>query len=174
VVKFLREDFQDLIACCRQVNLTPRSISRLVNVLKLVKIFWFRSLGHDRPRKVLRTVISMLALSAAYPEIMREAFAHLEARFRSVDRLSEQSVIDFLKEFGETHALQVRYAWQVDRYKADVNALREVVLAEDAPPVCFGEVALQEMTLTTLNLVRSFSFVGDPSFTANDNEDKSE
>lgn len=170
VVKFQREDLQDLTACCRQVNLTPRSISRLVNVLKLVKIFWFRSLGHDRPRKVQRTVISLLALSAAYPEIMREAFAHLESRFRAVEKLDEGSVNDFLAEFGETQALQVQYAWQVERYKADVKALSRVVLIENEPPVCFGEITLKELTLITLNLVRSFSFVGDPSFST-DNHD---
>jgi len=57
------------------------------------------------------------------------------------------------------------YAWQLNRFRADVNALRRVKMDTEAEPLAFCHTTLAELTVSTFNLVRSFSFVGDPSYT---------
>jgi hypothetical protein len=162
VAKFQPDEYDDLRACCQQISLTPRSVKRLVNVLKLVKIFWFRSARHDRPRPVKQTVIGLLALSAGYPEIMREAFVQLDTRFRDRDQAQDLKVGQFLSSFTLADRLGSVYAWQMDRFRADVAALQRVETAPGQPALEFFDVTLDELSLQTFNLVRSFSFVGDP------------
>jgi transcriptional regulator with XRE-family HTH domain len=180
VVKFGRDDLLDLTTCCRQVNLTPRSIKRLINVLKLVKIFWFREDGRDPDRTVRQTVIALLALAAAYPEIMREAFAELDTRLRDPDRGGEDTIAQFLRTFPLADALHSVYAWQLERFRADVKALERVQidadtriqfkLSSDQMALEFCTITLSDLTTSTFNLVRSFSFVGDPSYAIDSKE----
>jgi hypothetical protein len=165
VIRFSREDFADLTACCRQVSLTPRSVKRLINVLKLAKIFWVRKQGHDERRAVKQTVIGLLALSAAYPEIMREAFVRLETGYRDRTKVPEDTVGEFLEGFEPIRAKNSAYDWQVGQFRTDVTALRKVKGALDAPPVDFRGTTLEGLTISTFNLVRSFSFVGDFTYT---------
>jgi hypothetical protein len=155
VIKFRQGDLDDLTVCCQQVDLTPRSVKRLVNVLKLIKIFWFRSQGGDRSRAVKQAVMSLLALSAAYPEIMREIFVELDSYFRSSDPLLKETVIAQLESIKLQNSIETGFAWQLALFRRDVKALQSKK---------FGEVPIAEMDQTTLNIVRSFSFVGDPSY----------
>ena len=155
VIKFKVDDLSDLNVCCQRVDLTPRSVKRLVNVLKLIKIFWFRSLGGDRSRPVKQTVMSLLALSAAYPEIMREVFVKMDTYFRSEESLPKSSIIEQLSNIQLQDAIEVSFAWQLALFRRDVKALQ----AQG-----FGAVPLAELEQTTFNIVRSFSFVGDPGY----------
>lgn len=180
VVKFGREELLDLTLCCKQVNLTPRSIKRLINVLKLVKIFWFRDQRRDPDREVRQTVIALLALAAAYPEIMREAFVELDTRLRGPDKGGEDTIAQFLKTFPLADALHSVYAWQLERFRADVEALESVSLDagtrdqfdldSDQLDLKFCTITLARLTDSTFNLVRSFSFVGDPSYAIDSKE----
>ncbi len=155
VVKFQQDDLTDLALCCQQVDLTPRSVKRLVNVLKLIKIFWFRSLGGDRTRPVKQSVMSLLALSAAYPEIMREIFIEMDSYFKGGNVLREEAVISQLKTIRLRSAIETSFAWQLVLFRRDVDVLQAQK---------FGLVTIAELDQTTLNIVRSFSFVGDPSY----------
>lgn len=159
VVKFSPEDRLDLTTCCQQLNLTPRSIKRLVNVLKLAKIFWFRIRKGDQPRPVKQTVIGLLALSAAYPEIMREAFVQLDLKYRHLEK-SPDPIIDYLSEVSVPD-----HSWHYRRFLIDLEALRAVEV--NGEPFSFGQTTLADLKLSTFNLVRSFSFVGDPTYTTN-------
>ena len=169
VVRFQRADYDDLAACCRQVNLTPRSVKRLVNVLKLVKIFWFRREGRDQSRAVKQAAVGLLSLSAAYPEIMREVFVRLETGFRDPNTIDKPDIGSYLLTFipavlGPETDGDGAAGWQLGRFRADVAGLRKVVVDQEAPPMDFLGIALTELSLATFNMVRSFSFVGDFSY----------
>ena len=168
VVRFQRADYDDLVACCRLINLTPRSVKRLVNVLKLVKIFWFRREGRDQARAVKQATIGLLSLSAAYPEIMREVFVRLEAGFRDPSAIDKPTISSYLLAFKPAvigpDSGDRPPGWQLDRFRADVSGLQKVSIVRGEAPADFLGIAPTEMTLSTFNLIRSFSFVGDFSF----------
>lgn len=141
VIKFHPDDFADLMHACTVIGLTPRSIKRLINVLKLIKVFWFRTNQYKKPHQV-RTVISLLALSARYPEIMAQTFANIEAAFRNGTQ-------EALSAFLTRPSTDLR---QHDSFETAVITLE------------LAEITLAELGLETFHLVRSFSFVGDPSY----------
>jgi hypothetical protein len=164
IVRFTPEDYQDLTACCTLINLTPRSTKRLVNVFKLIEVFWFRKLGRDESRPIKQTVIALLALSAAYPEVMREAFAQLDVKFRNPQERTTLVLADFLYNFPSQNPDLMRYNLPLQRFSTDVEGLKQVIVEPNAPPVNYCCVTLEHLTLDTFNLVCSFSFVGDAIF----------
>gem|GEM_PF-1830016 len=165
VIQFKPEDLADLTACCGRIALTPRSIKRLVNVLKLMKIFWFRTdqttdfAERDRKRPVKQAVIALLALSSAYPEVMRETFVYFENLFRQGREQTElfQALNNVRLPPESVHEI----TWQFQKYKNDVEALMAITGEGQAS---FGQIKLGELGMTTFDLVRSFSFVGDPVY----------
>ncbi len=166
VVRFSLEDFEDVQACCQQIRLTPRSIKRLINVMKLLEVFWFRTLGYDRERSVKRSVIALLTLAAAYPEVMVEVLTEMEPHF-SVYQATQSSLGDYLSGLARDSLRlpQVGRAvliWQFDRLIEDVRTLRAVHQQDgDAD---FLSITFGKMGIETFNLVRSFSFIGDPAY----------
>jgi hypothetical protein len=167
VVRFTFEDYEDVQACCQQIRLTPRSIKRLVNVMKLLEVFWFRTLGYDRERPIKRSVIALLTLAAAYPEVMVEIFTEMEVKFND-SQATQSSLGDYLNGLArESLRLpQVGRAvliWQFERLLEDVRTLR----AMDQPDggADFLSITFGKMGIDTFNLVRSFSFIGDPAYT---------
>jgi len=174
IVRFSRQDLVDIQACCSLVSLTPRSIKRLVNVLKLLEVYWFRTQGHDQRREVKQGVIALLVLAAAYPEVLVEIFAQMELRFKD-NQFNHEMMGNYLAKLNPD---TLRWSgpgieilkWQFDRFKADVKSLRSVVLPDLPEPVDFLSQSFAGFGLATFNLTRSFSFVGDPSY--NLDEDK--
>ncbi len=168
VIRFQPSDKRDLEACCNQIQLTPRSVKRLVNVFKLVKIFWFRKYGGDKPRLVKQTMLGLLALSAGYPEVMREIFAEFELRYR--DPLEVKKTVSY---FLEEYLQQIKSPnqWQVDRFEKDFRALRDIASDDENESFEFFEITMEKFEQVTFNLVRSFSFVGDPTFAINPSGD---
>ena len=152
VIRFSQADYADLLACCQRVRLTPRSVKRLVNVLKLIKIYWLRTLGDDRPRTVKQAVIGLLALSARYPEVMCAVFATLDGLYRhGMDAVGAGDVAAFLQAFSAGGL-----GGQLAQFRADVKSLSE--------SGAFFTVSWRDFPWRTFNLARSFSFVGDPSY----------
>jgi hypothetical protein len=175
VIQFKQEDLLDLTACCQRIALTPRSIKRLVNVLKLMKIFWFRAekdhkiLERDRPRAVKQAAMSLLALSSAYPEVMREAFIHLETLYRLGQ--GEAELFAALNSVKLPPGTAREIAWQLQKYRGDITTLRAIAAHSQS---AFGHITLQELNYSTFNLIRSFSFVGDPIYWSDVEEEMSQ
>jgi hypothetical protein len=167
VIQFKPTDLVDLNACCEQVSLTPRSIKRVVNVFKLMKIFWFRADKMDQSRSVKQASICLLALSSAYPEVMREVFVHLESLYRrSQEHMRLAAALNNIKlPPGSAHEL----AWQFQSYKQAVATLKSMPGDEEDP---LDQLTLDQLKFSTFNIVRSFSFVGDPVYWTDDEEDK--
>jgi len=173
IVQFKQEDLEDLAACCQKIVLTPRSIKRLVNVFKLMKIFWFRAdidagiEERDRPRSVKQAAMCLLALSSAYPEVMREVFVQLDVLFRQ--KRLEADLFTTLNNIVLPPGSASELSWQYKKYKNDLAAIKSITgKGQDN----FGQLSLQALMLSTFNIVRSFSFVGDPVYWT-DGEEKS-
>jgi O-acetyl-ADP-ribose deacetylase (regulator of RNase III)/flagellin-specific chaperone FliS len=148
VIKFAQEDFEDLEYACQQIGLTPRSIKRLINVMKLIKVFWYRTKQIKKDREA-RTVINLLALSACYPEIMSQIFHNIEMAYheeaRNGDTLSSYLEEDLKNGDLIPKTQQVAFKTAVTNLKLD-------------------DITLKQFGLSTFHLVRSFSFVGDPTY----------
>lgn len=81
MVVFTAQELGWVTRSCRRLPLSPRSIKRVVNALKLLKIVWFRPNRHIRPApEVQESFVALLVLSAAHPNGMRHLFAELSDR----------------------------------------------------------------------------------------------
>ena len=164
VIRFKPEDLDDLTICCQKIPLTPRSIKRMVNVFKLMKIFWFRAsqdiqdVERDQPRAVKQAAIMLLALSSAYPEVMREVFVHLDTLYRQEKGNTAlfTAISNIHLPPGSIHEL----SWQLQKYKADLVVLQSITGSGQDK---FAQLSINTFSLITFNMVRSFSFVGDPA-----------
>ncbi len=166
IVRFRRHDLEDLTTICRRLKLTPRNVKRMVNVLKLINVFWFRT-GRDlRERKVKSTVMGLLALAASYPEIMREVFEQIDISYRNSAKSLEEPVGNFLdiRELPSTRRWREQHESLIERFRSDVRSLYQA----DNQTASLIAVTLNELQENTFNLVRSFSFVGDPVYLSDD------
>jgi len=179
-LQFLPEDRIDLEACCRQLQLTPRSIKRMVNVLRLLVVYWIRRLGHqygtETNRPIKRAIIGLLALAAAYPEIMREIFVELDVLYRTAAKTMNKSIGELLVDLVQEPKLSFLPEWQVERFSADVVALQDIHVEDERRQtvrLSFFKLTLDQLNQDNLNLVRSFSFVGDPTYSLSEGGGKS-
>ncbi|MBE2219955.1 MAG: hypothetical protein IAF02_00355 [Anaerolineae bacterium] len=147
-VKFDQGDFAVLENSCLALGLTPRSIKRLINVLKLIKVFWFRTNQNKNPQET-RTVINLLTLSARHPEIMADVFHSIEMAYSDKEKRTEP-----LKQFlipslglGKT-----------------IPDTQQIAFKTAVTTLDLDDITLAELGLETFHVIRSFSFVGDPTY----------
>ena len=101
----------------------------------------------------------LLALSSAYPEVMREVFVQLDILYRQ-ERV-QTDLFTALNNIVLPPGSADELSWQHKKYKGDLAALKSITgNGQDN----FGQLTLQELMLSTFNIVRSFSFVGDPVY----------
>lgn len=87
-IKFSNEEFQQLLNCCQQTDLSPRMIKRLVNVYKIFKIIEVLS-NKVSPKNTQRSqepILAVLALSARYPDLIRDVLADVTIQFEQIMR----------------------------------------------------------------------------------------
>jgi len=155
VLQFTPSDHALLARCCAELELSPRSLKRLVNVCKLLKIIWYRSARHTEPVDSARqAVVLLLALSARYADILREP---LDAVADAIESGSTECLSAFLRD----HAL-----FEQDRLSQQDWADVVEVLKDDER--LSQTLRLDEIGLPTMNLVRAFSFVGDSGYEPDD------
>lgn len=170
-LRFSREELGTLKECCQRVALTPRSIKRLVNVLKIYKISEYHAnrINRSQPDQT-RIILSLLALSARYPEEIRLLFDRMELYYETLENLPEQqassaqangqigeeaislapvALLDLLPE-TDTRPQSSSRSGELERrrLRLDAHALLQGKTIRDLDPELF-------------NLVRSFCFFGD-------------
>ncbi|MGA1283968.1 MAG: P-loop NTPase fold protein, partial [Prochlorothrix sp.] len=144
-------EFQLLVNCCNYVDITPRTAKRLINIYKILKIIWAK---RGEPKADLKqVVIVFLALSARYPDLMRDLLGELDAQFEEQGAEEVQNPTLSLKwgdlrqmlapQVGESN-LHLQREWR--RFESDVCR----TLGQ-----CFS------LDRATFYLVLSFCFVGD-------------
>jgi hypothetical protein len=154
-MSFTEDEAAVMRACCEVVALSPRSVKRLVNVSKLVKLIWARGDRPPMPATTASAVSMLLALSGAHVEVMRGVFRHLEDRERARD---PGRLIDLLEHYElppEDAALKLLY----DRWTTDVLALKALRPLEDAS-FELGSEPLSQIK-DAVRVVSSCCFVGE-------------
>ncbi len=157
VKKITHEEFNILRYCCKQVDLSPRTVKRLINIYKILKIIWFREGNFGKNEVELhikQTIIACLALSGRYPHLMRNVFAELDLHFEEARDLDKKLVGIFLKNPGIGRDAYLRREWK--KFCHDVKQLIP------------ADLTLEGIELRNFHLLLSFSFVGDLGYDPDD------
>ncbi|MDJ0902824.1 MAG: P-loop NTPase fold protein [Xenococcus sp. MO_188.B8] len=158
--EFSRQEFNILMECCREVDLSPRTLKRLTNVYKLFKIVC-RTRATKPSFRVQKTILALLALSGRYPDLMRGIFDNIESCFeeRRTPEKAEKTLQKLhlqtpLRDFFKYYKLPNSEQYLDNEFqKLMHDALHTTLLPSD--------LSLSEMTREIFNLIRSFSFVGE-------------
>ena len=166
--EFSRQEFNMLLDCCKQVDLSPRTIKRLTNVYKLFKIVC-RTRGTKLTLLVQQSILALLALSGRYPNLMRGIFDDIQSCFeeqhtpdkaKQVTRQQTEETSPLLNlksplcDFFKDYRLP-----EGDRYlQREFDKLKHDALQTSILP---SALTLDDMTHEIFNLIRSFSFVGE-------------
>ncbi|UIE37431.1 P-loop NTPase fold protein [Leptodesmis sichuanensis] len=158
--EFSRQEFNMLLECCRQVDLTPRTIKRLTNVYKLFKIVC-RTRGTKPSLQVQQAILALLALSGRYPNLMRGIFEDIQTCFEEQRTRQQAEQMSYflhlespLRDFFRNYQLP-----EGDRYlQREFEKLQHDALQTEILP---RNLTLHDMSHEIFNLIRSFSFVGE-------------
>ncbi len=146
---FEQEDINILNECALEASLGPRSTKRLANVLKLLKIIWYRAQMDEPNPDCKKIIVLILCLSAKFPLIMREALNDMEKHLKS----------ESIKEFWTKMKLAEIPFEHLKFLERDWSIMNTILTKFDT------KWSLSEMKkpidLYNLQLVRSFSFVGE-------------
>lgn len=84
------KEVEALQRCCQKIELSPRMIKRLVNIYKIFKVRdqLENQVGRTSPEQ-RQAILSVLALSARYPDFLREVFRKLEMQFEQIESLGD-------------------------------------------------------------------------------------
>jgi hypothetical protein len=152
VLEFDDDEFELIKESALAVIIGPRATKRLVNVMKLIKIIWYRS-GYDEVSpEIKKTVVFFLSLSANYAEIMRRVLLEMERVVASPDsRGFRQKLPLFLARTAKDwSSLEGRHTdWEFLTRAAKADALLP------------SAMTLEKLGSHNIELIRSFSFVGE-------------
>jgi hypothetical protein len=152
VIHFTPEEYAAISNSCSALAVSPRTMKRLVNVFKLLKIIWHRQ-GLDKgpSTDVKQAMMSILALCARYPEVLRKLLTDMESVFRNVSVPSNTPLSTFLSDKCKKGA-------ETALYPPDWHRVSEALQNSTFFPQNINFSRLQE---ANLNLLSSFSFVGE-------------
>jgi hypothetical protein len=152
VIYFMAEEYAVISDSCSALAVSPRTMKRLVNVFKLLKIIWHRQ-GLDKgPSKdVKQAMMSILALCAKYPEVLRKLLTDMESVYRNAAVPSNTPLVTFLVE-------KCKQGSETALYPPDWIRVSEALKIHTFFPKDITFSRLQE---ANLNLLSSFSFVGE-------------
>ncbi|MDF5708658.1 MAG: P-loop NTPase fold protein [Nostoc sp. S4] len=166
-IKFSKTEFNIVLKCCKYIDLSPRSLKRLVNVYKLIKIIWFRSNQQIQAKEnqdLITVVISFLAMSGRYPDIMRSVFDQLKIHIEELETQNEaeanKTFKDFLTKYLDNYLPPYNdnyFRQEYKRFCDDVNTLLIPV-----------NLMLDQSVLETFNIMRSFCFICDIGYDPRD------
>ncbi|MDX2255133.1 MAG: hypothetical protein NW214_06435, partial [Pseudanabaenaceae cyanobacterium bins.39] len=149
--EFSPEEFKLLVECCQESELSARSLKRLTNVYKLYKVL-SRTRGKTPTHKEQKTILTLLAFSSRYPDLMRDILQKIGSIFEKdiIPKEDEKTLSTvFKKYFEENKNKKNSYlADDMDQLEHDVEKLvsKELELIE-----------IKDI----FDFVRTFSFVGD-------------
>jgi predicted KAP-like P-loop ATPase len=176
VTEFDEAEFKILVDCCKQVDITPRTAKRLINIYKILQIIWTtRSQKSPLPsEQEKRVVMSFLALSGRYPTFMRNLFEEIDVLLeeQSLEESQECNadnphIQKTLNELTTLIAPQIsskdvhaRREWR--KFEADIQRMLKDPEHPKEQPV---ELNIDRQTF---ELMLSFCFVGDIGYDPDD------
>jgi len=151
-IQFEPEEYAAISESCSALAVSPRTMKRLVNVFKLLKIIWYRQGLEDGPAiDVKKAMLSILALCASYPEVLRKLLAEMEAFYRDETNDLNKELVEFLVQCCEDGA-------KVALYPPDWEQVTDAIQDENFFP---GALTFSRLEEANLHLLSSFSFVGE-------------
>lgn len=151
-IQFEPEEYAAISESCSAVAVSPRTMKRLVNVFKLLKIIWYRQGLEDGPATdVKKAMLSILALCSRYPEVLRKLLAEMEAFYRDASNDLRQELVGFLVQCCKDGA-------KVALYPPDWDQVGDAIQDENFFP---GALTFSRLEEANLHLLSSFSFVGE-------------
>jgi hypothetical protein len=152
--EFTPQEFNRLIACCQEVELSPRNLKRLTNVYKLYKVL-SRTRGQRPTHREQQAILTLLAFSCRYPDLMREILQEIGSYYEKGQHKTDQDHPETLVNIFSTAC---------DKYKSLPPGNH---LAQDAKKLMHDVLVLvaDDLRLSEIHdifiFVRTFSFVGD-------------
>ncbi|MEO1522216.1 MAG: P-loop NTPase fold protein, partial [Cyanobacteria bacterium J06633_2] len=174
------ETFEILVHCSEQVELTPRTGKRLVNVCKILQIIW-KNPKTQTPNVESKTlIIAFLALSSRYPDFVRDLFeeitTELEENGISDPDLPKNQVLTKplrellapIKQKLPSHSYYTKQEWR--RFEGDIARMFEPNRQPLRGKKAIDTVLLNDITISRaiFNLALSFCFVGDIGYDSSD------
>ena len=158
--EFSPQEFDILVKCCQEVDLSPRSLKRLTNVYKLFKVLC-RTRGHKSSPREQQAIISLLAFSGRYPELMRDILHDIESGYEeSSDNQDKKKLWSIFNKYFENEQEKDQAHYYV---KKELKKLKH-----DAKKLIPQDLKLEEIK-DIFTFVRRFSFVGDIGYDADNN-----
>jgi len=152
VIKFTAEELATISASSSSLAVSPRTMKRLVNVFKLLKIIWYRQGIEEGPSMdVKKAMLSLLALCARYPEVLRKLLADIEAAYRGESSPGSQKLVEFLVD-------RCNQGTEVALYPPDWHRVAEAIQRNHFFP---EDLTFSRLEEANLHLLSSFSFVGE-------------
>ncbi len=149
--EFSPREFDLLVDCCWEVDLSPRSLKRLTNVYKLYKVL-SRTRGENPTPQQQKAILTLLAFSGRYPDLMRDIQQDIASRYEegrpSRETLGEVFNAYFLKCQTDRRYQGTYLEEELDKLYSDVQKL----MTTDIPLSHIQRL---------FDFVRTFSFVGD-------------
>ncbi len=162
--EFSPQEFDILVGCCQELDLSPRSLKRLTNVYKLFKVLC-RTRGHKSSPKEQQAIIALLAFSGRYPEFMRDILHDIESRYEeSFGEQDKEKLQDSLWDIFQDYFNKKKSKNQSNSYLEE--ELKK--LEYDAKKLIPQDLKLEEIK-DIFTFVRRFSFVGDIGYDADKN-----
>lgn len=104
-IQFDPEEYAAITESCSALAVSPRTMKRLVNVFKLLKLIWYRQGLDDGPFiDIKKAMLAILALCSRYPEVLRKLLAEMEVFYRDSSNNLKQPLVAFLVKCCEEGA----------------------------------------------------------------------
>jgi hypothetical protein len=151
-LRFSVDDHELISACCASFEVSPRTMKRLVNVFKLLKIIWYRQGFDDGPDpEVKKAMLALLVIAARFPEPMRQLLHEMERAYVEGAPSSAEPVVPFLLERCREHRDQALVPQDWDGVEAALGN----------PALFSQELTFEALHERHLHLVSTFSFIGE-------------
>ena len=152
--EFSPQEFNRLVNCCKEVELSPRSLKRLTNVYKLYKVL-SRTRGQKPTVEEQTALMVLLAFSGRYPDLMRDILDQIGSIYEeNRHHEDKQGKIMTLYEVFQDYVTS-----QENGNKRSINP-NIPKIRHDFEKLIPQDLKLNQIR-TVFDFVRSFSFVGD-------------
>ena len=148
-LKLSQDEFKNLVDACNYLSLSPRSAKRITNVYKIWKLIWHRRMSTQQNPVEIRVMIALLALSTLRPRLVRHGLLQMNTMAR-LESMPDQQ----LQVFFNNLAVQLLEPQHVHVLLTEGRLLPE-------------SFTLSQLSQPNLNLLTSFSFVGDDESSEN-------
>ena len=176
VDRFDEETFDILVHCSEQIELTPRTGKRLINICKILQIIWKTPHTHTPTPASKTLIIAFLALSSRYPTPMRDLFAEITTELEengisdppdAKNPILTTSLAKLLKPIEhQLPKTNYRQGQEWRRFRGDLARMfapnQRSIRGKDE----INEVLETDITIprSMFNLAQSFCFIGDVGY----------